>query len=441
METTPAHRTLQGFGQELYQALGRRRDALFELLEAALESSGRATLVRLSLSSAFRRRWPSAPDALADGTVDVARCRRLAGAAPARRPGAGREVWALDGTAWPRPAASTCAERTYAHRPLPGIPQRGLVPGWEYQWLVLVPLERGSWALPLDLERRGPTAGTPTGLAAAQLRRALRHRPAGAPRPVVTFDSQYDPVRLARAGLAADLLVRLTPKRRFYRPPTPYPGKGTRVRRHGPVFKTRDPDTHGAPDRRAEADDPEHGTVRVEAWERLHAQGAHDVPFAVVRVTVGRLPKSGKAPAPLWLAWVGGELPEDLTDLWRWYRRRFTIEHGFRFLKQDLGWTTARPASPEAADRWSWLLALGLWQLWLAREIVADRRLPWERAGPTERLSPGRVRRAFPGLLARLGSPARPPRRRGISPGRRPGDRPGPRERQPVARRAKQRAA
>jgi hypothetical protein len=441
METTPAHRTLQTFRHELYQALGRRRDALFELLDAALTAAGPATTVRLSLEPAFRRQWPSALDALADGTLDVGRCQAVVRTALAEHGPADRPIWALDGTTWPRPAAPTSAERTFAHRPTPGIPQHGLVPGWEYQWLVAVPGDQGSWVLPLDVSRRGPAAGTPTALAIQQLRPALRACRADRPRPVVTFDSQYDPVQLARAHLPANLLVRLTPKRRFYRPPTPYPGTGTRVRRHGPVFRTWDPTTHGSPDRSAELDDATHGRVRVEAWTQLHVQGAHDVPFTVVRITVARLPRSGKTPEPLWLAWVGGALPDDLLDLWRWYRRRFTIEHGFRFLKQDLGWTTVRPRTPAAADRWSWLLALALWELWQARPLVADRRLPWERAGPPARLSPGRVRRACGGLLARLGSPARAPCRRGKAPGRQPGQGPGPRDRYPVARRPTQRAA
>src|SRR5207249_3726519 len=39
--------------------------------------SGPATIVRLSLAAVFRRAWPSAPDALADGEVDADRCREL----------------------------------------------------------------------------------------------------------------------------------------------------------------------------------------------------------------------------------------------------------------------------------------------------------------------------------------------------------------------------
>ena len=441
MQPSPAHHALEEFRRELYQCLGRRKDSVFELTEAVLVSPGPQTLVRLSLGPPFRRRWSSAPDGLADGTVDAERCRALVRARLAAEPTDGRPVWAGDGTTWPRPAAKASVERTYGHRSSPGIPQDGVVPAWEYEWLVDVPPSSGSWVRPLDVCRRGPTAGTPTEMVVALLGAALADRPAGAPRPVAVLDSSYDPVGLARARLAADALVRLRSNRKFYRAPGPYPGRGTRARKHGPVFKLGDPTTHGPPDASAVGQDPTHGRVQVDAWRDLHVQAAADAPVAVLRVTVERLPRRAKAPAPLWLAWVGDDLPADLLDLWRWYGRRFTLEHGFRFLKQDLGWTTVRPTAPAAADRWSWLLALVLWQLWLARPLVADRRLPWEPPLPPDRLTPGRVRRAFAGLLPGLGTPARPPKPRGNSPGRRSGHCPGPRPRHPVARRPKKRAA
>ena len=61
---------LRSFRQQLYADLGLRQDSLFELLDSALSSPDRRTLVRLSLNSAFRRRWPSTCDALSDGRLN-----------------------------------------------------------------------------------------------------------------------------------------------------------------------------------------------------------------------------------------------------------------------------------------------------------------------------------------------------------------------------------
>jgi hypothetical protein len=293
---------------------------------------------------------------------------------------------------------------------------------------------------PLDIERRGPNDGTPTAVAIGMLRAALARRPADVPRPVVALDSGYDPVQVTRAELPSDVLVRLRSNRVFYRAPGPYQGRGA-PRKYGDVFRLAEPGTHAAPDASATLADPACGQVQIDAWRNLRAKGAAEAPFTIVRVQLERLPRRAKPPAPLWLAWIGGELPEHLGDLWRDYILRFTVEHGFRFLKQALGWTTVRPSDPAAADRWTWLLALALWQLWLARSLVADQRLPWERPLPASQLTPGRVRRAFAGLFAQLGTPARSPKPRGKAPGRRPGHAPGPRSRHPVARRRPKRAA
>src|SRR3954462_3833808 len=77
MQTPAARKTLEEFRLAAYGTLGLRKDSLFELMEAVLAGSGPATIVRLSLATVFRRAWPSAPDALADGDVDAERCREL----------------------------------------------------------------------------------------------------------------------------------------------------------------------------------------------------------------------------------------------------------------------------------------------------------------------------------------------------------------------------
>ena len=435
MQLTTASHDLILFRRVIYQhTLGQRKDSLFELTDAILTSAGPATLARLSLAPGFRRRWSSVSDALTDGRVDVPLLRRLLVAALPVVPGGARPLWAIDASTWPRPAATTSRARTYAHRVAVGTPQSGVVGGWEYQWVVAVPEAQGSWVLPLDATRRRPTAGTATALASTQLSAVLADRSPTAARPVVTLDSGYDPIALTRARLAADLLVRVAAHRVFFRPPPP-PTRRGRPRRHGAPFRCKDAATWGTPARQAAIDDPDYGRVVVAVWGGLHVKTATDTPLTVVRVQVERLPRRRRPPAPLWLVWIGGQLPADLHQLWRWYPRRFAAEHGFRFAKHDLGWTTVRPCAPETADRWTWLVAVAFWELWLARPLVVDQRLPWDRPLPPDRLTPGRVRRACAALLAHLGTPARPPHPRGKAPGRQPGQGRGPRTRFPLVRR------
>jgi len=103
---TEAWERLRDFRNELYDDLGLRQDSLFELLDAMLTAPQRSTLVRHSLSTAFRRRWPSTCDALIDGSMDTGRLRGLFAESLADSPVIeGRPVWVIDGTNWPRPAA------------------------------------------------------------------------------------------------------------------------------------------------------------------------------------------------------------------------------------------------------------------------------------------------------------------------------------------------
>jgi hypothetical protein len=48
---------------------------------------------------------------------------------------------------------------------------------------------------------------------------------------------------------------------------------------------------------------------------------------------------------------------------------------------QTLGWTTPKLRSPDAADRWTWLLLTADTQLRLARDLTTDLRLPMANRG------------------------------------------------------------
>lgn len=153
---------------------------------------------------------------------------------------------------------------------------------------------------------------------------------------------------------------------------------------------------------------------------------AEDGPLPVVEGTVIRLEvdhlPSGAIPKPVWLWWSGTDATSmDVDRLWQAFLRRFDIEHTFRLFKQTLGWTCPKIRTPEAADRWTWLILAAYTQLRLARPLAADLRRPWEKPAPPERLTPARVRRGFRHLRPNTTNPASAPKPSHPGPGRPPG--------------------
>ncbi len=69
-----------------------------------------------------------------------------------------------------------------------------------------------------------------------------------------------------------------------------------------------------------------------------------------------------------------------IEEVWRLYLRRFTVEHWYRFLKQRLHWTVPKLGTPKQCERWSDLMPFMTWELWLARDIVTDNPLPWQKS-------------------------------------------------------------
>lgn len=400
--------TLIQFRQTVYDRLGPARDAWFELGDAVLLSPSLNAFVQLSTCPVFRRRWSSTYEALQDGRPDRLALLEvyLAHLPPTPRP-----VLAGDHTAWPRLSAYSLRERTVEHQPT-RLPQaKPITLGQGFSTLAWVPEGQGSWALPLLHERIAPHE-TPIGKAVAQLRTVCTRLPQ---RAVALYDAEYGcaPFVNATADLPCDKLVRLRSNLCLWGAPPPYPGRG-RPARHGKKFKLSDASTWGPPDETLEVNDPTLGAVRLRLWWDKHFKRAADHSLPVLRLE--RLGARGtrRDPKALWVGWLG-EPPPPLGEWWRLYLRRFALDHWYRFAKQGLHWTLPRLKTPEQAERWSDLMPLLTWALWLARPVVADKPLPWQKA--QQALTPGRVKQGFGGLLAQIGTPTRAPKVRGKSPG------------------------
>lgn len=441
---------LAGFRSDLYGCFTGWGDALFELGDAVLcTPSPVASVPLLSLEPEFRRGHGSLYKALARGEIDTDRLRGLLVAnLPTGRP----PVFAVDASTWDRCDAECSPERGFYYSASKHSAGQPIVAGWNYQWICQLQFTPDSWTAPVDVERITPMVDA-TDATIDQVRRLVALLPGNDDVPMFVFDAGYDPIAISYelAATRAQVLCRIRDDRVFHTDAPPRAnrpaGTGGRPPRHGARFKCSDPSTWTEPTDRLTATDPRYGKVVVTAWDRLHPRlhrrghwASHDtapiVAGTVIRVDVEHLPRpTARTKKTLWLWWSGPERL-DLDLCWRAYLRRFDIEHTFRFVKNTLGWTAPSIATPEQADRWTWLTIAAYTQLRLARAHVTNLRLPWERPLPDSHLTPARVRRGFRRLRAHLGTPANPPKPSRAGPGRPKGTRTGPRQRHPAIKKA-----
>jgi hypothetical protein len=106
-------------------------------------------------------------------------------------------------------------------------------------------------------------------------------------------------------------------------------------------------------------------------------------------------------------------------------------------MKQHLGLNAHGLTDNDRIQRWMWLCALAYWHLLLMKDEVEDCCPAWyprKAEGQASGLTPGQVQRGAGRFLAKLGTPAQPPRPAGKGRGRAKGYCPAPRQRYPVVR-------
>lgn len=433
---------LSQFRQEFYQSVPARADTLFELTDAVLCTDGPVTsLAELSLAAEHRRGHGALYDAVNHGRIEIDRLRVTLAELPLPRAADGRLVLAVDVSAWLRPDAATSAQRLFCHTYGRGKNQAQLIPGWPYSFIAALETGRTSWTAMLDIQRLGP-ADDATAITATQLRSvvdrliAAGHWRPGEPEILIVADAGYDITRLAfvLADLPVILLGRLRSDRVLRLPAPPRrPGTNGRPPKHGGEFALSRPDTWPPSQHTTHTLTTRYGAAIARSWDRLHPRLTHrtcwlehhgELPIiagTLIRLQVDHLP-GDRDPKPVWL-WCSATdaTPVDVDRWWQAFLRRFDIEHTFRLFKQTLGWTRPKIRTPQAADRWSWLIIVAYTQLRLARPVVEDCRKPWERPVPGRQLTPARVRRGFRNIRPVIGLPASAPKPSLPGPGRPPG--------------------
>jgi hypothetical protein len=396
------------FRQAAYEHLGTGKDALFELSDAVISTSAANSFAELSCSKHFRRRWPSVYEALQDGRPDRTGLMELYCQHVQGQP---CPILVGDHTVWPRPSAYTLRDRTVEHQPTPIPGNRPITLGHGYSTLSWTPERKGSWTLPL-LHERISSQQTPFEVGSDHLRQVQAQLPV---RALSLWDAEYGcaPFLLATADIPTDKIIRLRPNLCLAGRPGPYRGRG-RHPLHGAKFKFKDPTTWREADDGFEMGDPDLGKIAVRLWRDLHLRKAAACPMIVARLERLETKGTRRLPKVIWIAWIGQE-PREPRTWWQDYLRRYTVDHWYRFAKQRLYWTLPMLSTPEQGERWSDLMPLITWELWLARPLRVDKPLPWQKN--QDEMTPGRVCQGMNDIFAQIGTPTRLPKPRGKSPG------------------------
>jgi len=311
----------------------------------------------------FNRQWSSVYEALQDCRPDRKKLMMLyIKQLQQQVPTTEHILVAIDHTAWGRPDAQTLKDRTHEY-------QKGSIVGQGYSTIAWIPEAQGSWALPL-LHERISSGSSPILQAASQLKLVCEQ----SVNPVLAvLDREYGNAKwvLAQADIQADCLMRVRKNACFSSAPPAYSGRG-RPRKHGQKMRLNDPSTWLQADAVIEIDEhPQLGPVRVRQWLDLPFYRAAEHRVNLILVERMKPMSNGQPFPPLWLAWVG-ERTLPLETVWFKYLRRFGVDHWYRFVKQRLHWTLPNLRTPEQSERWSDLMPLMSWQLWLARDLVVQ---------------------------------------------------------------------
>ncbi len=404
--------TLAAFRRDLYACFLRAGDALMNTADALLTETNAQSLVQLSLSPYFERRWSSLYDGFDKAIIDREALGKLfVRYAPAPEEGQ-RLLLGVDASSIARAHSRTARDRSYVHAS--NLPQgcKPVSAGWQFSMLAVLPSVPSSWTYVLD-NQRIPSQKTQGEVAAEQLEAMGAGLPAEA---VLLGDGYYGSLAflLLTKHIACDKLLRFAKNRVLYRPAPPKTGKRGAPRKDGAAFKCHDPQTQGTPDASWSGQDANSQPVEVACWNNLHFRQARHLVVTLLKVTRQGAAGTKRDPVVSWFLFMGQHLP----PLWQvpaLYARRYRLEHGFRVDKQDLLWERARLRTPEQFQHWTDIVASVRNPLCLCRHLAAHR-YAWERA--SRPVTPQQVRRGLASILCKLGTPARACQVRGKSPGR-----------------------
>jgi hypothetical protein len=216
---------------------------------------------------------------------------------------------------------------------------------------------------------------------------------------------------------------------------------------YGTAFNFKDSTTWGSPDETTStifvSRKGKIFTARIQCWNEMLMRQKNGIklneyPFRVLRIEIVDEQENVVFNRPMWLMVSGKRRYElDLLQIWESYKRRYDIEHFFRFGKSRLLLDKFQTPDTRHEESWWKISCLSQAQLYMGKELANNMPTPWEKYLPSMRenetvKAPRQVQKSFNRITAETGTPAAAPKPRGKQLGRQKGARPTRRMRHPV---------
>ena len=353
-------------------------------------------------------------------------------------------VLAVDCTSNPRVNSPTVEDRSFVYAPNVIAVNKPITIGHQYSVVAYLPeknYQSPPWLIPLDCERVN-TNQKAVLVGMKQISRCIQAQKIFSERPLISVgDSAYShPSCIVEAGRNTNQIhiARTRNNRVFYYASSKIKSFSQKGRPlcYGDKHALKDEKTWRNPDKQITFDvinkKGAATIIKMDCWNNMMMRGKYqekmsDVMFRLVRIRVYKSNGELLFKRPMWLI-VAGEkhFKLSLQEIFYIYRQRFDLEHFFRFGKNKLLMDKIQTPDVLHEETWWQLVMVAYSQLYLARKIAKNTANPWEKYLPSQRLSqeeksPSQVQKDFQSIIKGIGTPAKAPKPRNKSAGRKQG--------------------
>ena len=447
---------IKSFRAELYELIYKRRDAAMDLIDSLCSNIDVDSVIKLSLSDVFRRKYSSIVDAISNFFPSVNKPEQLKNIElqdkglnnlvlnliPSEDT-RGYVLFGLDCTPISRPFSFKLEDRHVTYKPNPILNNKPITIGHSLSAVVYLPYPGvNSWVLPISMNRVSSNEkGADVGL--TKITDILENPTLNDKLVVAVGDTNYSTRSCQKISSQKDNLVLLTRassnRKLFYQPDKSLLKKSGHPKWYGDAMILSDEKTH----RSANYEDKIERvtskgktlTIKISCWYDMLMKShktfaTHQYPFTLVRVCANDSEGKDIYKKPLWLMVFGKKRTElKAKEIYDNYCQRYDIEHFFRFAKQRLLLESYQTPEVKHEETWWQFVKLAYVQLFLCKELSEKLPNPWEVYLPNykgdSQSTPSQVLRDFKRLVNQeIGTPAKECKPRGKSLGRKKGYKP-----------------